>query len=149
VPRLTRPSVRGDTLHMRSTAFRGPVRLRDRAALLLAALLLAAFAVSLLRNLVGAIQAGSEIDRLRQENAALQARADALAAERILLDDAAFVALLARGYGLGSTTERPFTLAADAPDLGADAPGSASRRVTTTVAARSPLESWGDLLFGD
>ena len=47
------------------------------------------------------------------------------AAERILLDDPAFLALVARGYSLGSPVERPFVLAGDPPALPLDAPGSA------------------------
>jgi hypothetical protein len=106
------------------------------------------FLIALARNLIGAIQANAEISRLRDENAALAQRAEALTAERILLDDAAFLELVARGYSLGSAVERPFVLAADAAPLPEDAPGSGARRFTSEAPTRSPLDAWLDLLLG-
>jgi len=50
--------------------------------------------------------------------------------------------------GLGGPDEIPFMLAADAPPLAADAPGSASVRVGADLERRSPLETWLALLFG-
>lgn len=97
-------------------------RLRAGALLLVALV----FLIALARNLIGAIEANTEISRLRDENAALALRAEALTAERILLDDAAFLDLVARGYNLGSPVERPFVLAADASELPADAPAPLS-----------------------
>ena len=119
-------------------------RLRAGAALLVALI----FLIALARNLIGAIQANTEISRLRAENAALAQRAEALTAERILLDDAAFLDLVARGYNLGSPVERPFVLAADAPELPADAPGSAGRRLGAATPQRSPIDVWLEILFG-
>lgn len=119
-------------------------RLRAGAALLVALI----FLIALARNLIGAIQANAEISRLRDENAALAQRAEALTAERILLDDAAFLDLVARGYNLGSPVERPFVLAADAPELSADAPGSAVRRLSAATPQRSPIDVWLEILFG-
>ena len=81
------------------------------------ALIVALFVVEFGRNLIGVIQVNTRLAQLRDETAALQARADALTAERVLLDDAAFLELVARGYSLGSTVERPFVLAADAAPL--------------------------------
>ena len=92
--------------------------------MLLGALVAVAFAATLVRSGAEAIQANTDVNRLRDENAALQARADALAAERILLDDPAFLALVARGYSLASPVERPFVLAGEPPALPLDAPGS-------------------------
>jgi hypothetical protein len=54
----------------------------------------------------------------------------------------------ARGYGLGTAREIAFTLAPDAPDLSADAPGSAAVRVGATSEAVTPLERWLTILFG-
>lgn len=54
----------------------------------------------------------------------------------------------ARGFGLGKAREIPFTLAADAPALPDDAPGSASVRVGADTDPRTPLDSWLELLFG-
>jgi len=100
------------------------------------------------RSLIGALEVNAEISRLRDENAALAAQAEALTAERILLDDAAFLDLIARGYSLGSSVERPFVLAANATELPPDAPGSAARRLTVSEEARSPLDAWIEVLFG-
>ena len=121
---------------------------RSRLVLLLGGLLSVAFSITLVRNLIGAYEANAEVSHLRDENAALQARADALATERILLDDPAFLGLIARGYSLGSPVERPFILAGEPPTLPLDAPGSAERRVTTGATTPTPLERWIQLLFG-
>ena len=111
-------------------------------------LILMLFVVEFGRNLIGVIQVNTRLAQLRDETAALQARADALTAERVLLDDAAFLELVARGYSLGSAVERPFVLAADPVPLTDDAPGSSSRRFSPDVPTRSPLDAWMDLLFG-
>ena len=58
------------------------------------------------------------------------------------------LALVARGYSLGSTVERPFVLAADAPPLPEGAPGSGARRISPDAPTRSPLDAWLDLLLG-
>jgi cell division protein FtsB len=112
------------------------------------ALLVTLFVVEFGRNLIGVIQVNTRLAQLRDETAALQARADALTAERVLLDDAAFLELVARGYSLGSTVERPFVLAADAAPLPDDAPGSGARRFSPDAPTRSPLDAWLDLLLG-
>ena len=121
-----------------------------RSALILIGqvVIVALFVVEFGRNLVGVIQVNTRVAQLREETAALQARADALSAERVLLDDAAFLELVARGYSLGSAVERPFVLAADAAPLPDDAPGSGARRVSPEAPTRSPLDAWLDLLLG-
>ena len=111
-------------------------------------LLVALFVLEFGRNLIGVIQVNTRLAQLRDETAALQARADALTAERVLLDDAAFLELVARGYSLGSAVERPFVLAADAAPLPEDAPGSGARRFSPDASTRSPLDAWLDLLLG-
>ena len=112
------------------------------------ALIVVLFLLEFGRNVIGVIQVNLHLAQLRAETAALQARADALTAERVLLDDAAFLELVARGYSLGSTVERPFVLAADPAPLADDAPGSSTRRIAPEAPRRSPLDSWLDLLFG-
>ena len=112
------------------------------------ALIVALFVVAFGRNLIGVIQVNSRLAQLRNETTALQARADALTAERVLLDDAAFLELVARGYSLGSAVERPFVLAADAAPLPEDAPGSGARRFNPGTPNSSPLEAWLNLLLG-
>lgn len=122
--------------------------MRGALIFLLQAALVILLVVEFGRNVIGVIQVNTRLAQLREETAALQARADALAAERVLLDDAAFVELVARGYSLGSTVERPFVLAADAPPLPEGAPGSGARRVSPDAPTRSPLDAWLDLLLG-
>ncbi|MFM8996548.1 MAG: hypothetical protein ACKOJD_00295, partial [Candidatus Limnocylindrus sp.] len=84
-----------------------------------------------------------------QFGAVLAAEAEALIAERILLDDAAFLDLIARGYALGSSVERPFVHAAGATELPDDAPGSAARRLAGGEEARTPRDAWFEVLCGD
>lgn len=133
---------------MKARIVQGFPRVRDRIALLAAVAIALVFAVSFARSLFGALEARAAVDKLRNENAGLQQQVDAIAAERLLLDDRAFLELLARGYGLGSPLEHPFALAADAAELPADAPGSASRRLAVPQAERSPLDLWIEILFG-
>jgi len=121
---------------------------RGTLLLLGQALLVAVFLLALVRNLIGVIEVNTRLSRLRDETAVLQARADALTAERVLLDDAAFLELVARGYSLGSTVERPFVLAANAAPLPDDAPGSSARRFSPDAPTRLPLDAWLNLLFG-
>ena len=119
-----------------------------RLRILVVLVVVLAFLLVVGRSLIGALEVNAEISRLRDENAALAAKAEALSAERILLDDAAFLDLIARGYSLGSSVERPFVLAADPTELPADAPGSAARRLTVIEEVRSPIDAWIEVLFG-
>jgi cell division protein FtsB len=146
--RLTRRAWRGETAEMKLRLERALPTTAARLRALALLLLLLAFVVLIGRSLIGALEVNAEISRLRDENAALAAEAEALTAERILLDDAAFLDLIARGYSLGSSVERPFVLAADATELPADAPGSAARRLTVAEEVRSPLDAWIEVLFG-
>jgi cell division protein FtsB len=96
-------------------------------------------------------QAARAADRAAQEqatNEALVAHVTALRDELDLVQTQRWILQQARAYGLGSTAERPFEIAADAPTIAPDAPGSAARRIGTVVAQRSPLDSWLDALFG-
>ena len=119
-----------------------------RLRILVVLVVVLAFLLVVGRSLIGALEVNAEISRLRDQNAALAVKAEALSAERILLDDAAFLDLIARGYSLGSSVERPFVLAADAAELPADAPGSAARRLTVIEEVRSPIDAWFEVLFG-
>jgi len=96
-------------------------------------------------------QAARAADRASQEqatNEALVAHVTALRDELDLVQTQRWILQQARAYGLGSTSERPFEIAADAPTIAPDAPGSAARRIGTVVEQRSPLDSWLDALFG-
>lgn len=133
---------------MRSGLERALPTTAARLRILVVLVVVLAFLLVVGRSLIGALEVNAEISRLRDENAALTAKAEALSAERILLDDAAFLDLIARGYSLGSSVERPFVLAADATELPADAPGSAARRLTVIEEVRSPIDAWIEVLFG-
>ena len=90
-------------------------------------------------------------DRAVQEqatNEALAANVASLRDELDLVQTQRWILQQARAYGLGSTSERPFEIAADAPSLAPDAPGSPARRLGSAVVQRSPLDSWLDALFG-
>jgi cell division protein FtsB len=90
-------------------------------------------------------------DRAVQEqatNEALAANVASLRDELDLVQTQRWILQQARAYGLGSTSERPFEIAADAPSLAPDAPGSPARRLGSAVVQRSPLDAWLDALFG-
>jgi hypothetical protein len=81
-------------------------------------------------------------------NAERQARVAALERELDQIARPRYVNQQARGYGLGTPHEIPFALAADAPPLPADAPGSAAQRVGVERDDDPPLERWLTVLFG-
>jgi cell division protein FtsB len=147
--RLTWRARQGETGTMKLRLERALPTTAARLWALVATFLLIAFVALIGRSLIGALEVNAEISRLRDENAVLAAEAEALIAERILLDDAAFLDLIARGYALGSSVERPFVLAAGATELPDDAPGSAARRLVVEEEARTPLDAWIEVLFGD
>jgi hypothetical protein len=100
------------------------------------------------RQVGDASAAQARADQIERENEALATRVEALQRERELVQQQAFVSLEARGYGLGTTKERPFVLAPGAPSLPPDAPGSATLRVGHLEETGTPLESWLEILFG-
>ena len=100
------------------------------------------------RQVGEASAAVSAAHQAQVDNAALQQRVDSLQREAALIQQPAYIAQQARAYRLGSPNEIPFTLAADAPTLPPDAPGSVSVRLGAATARQSPLDSWLSLLFG-
>jgi MYXO-CTERM domain-containing protein len=98
-----------------------------------------------------ASEAARAAERASQEqttNEALVARVAALRDELSLVQTQRWILQQARAYGLGTGSERPFAIAADAPSLAPDAPGSPARRLGSVVERRSPLDAWLDALFG-
>jgi cell division protein FtsB len=121
---------------------------RRRIALLLGAVV-AAWVVLLFAHQVGqASEATARVEAIQQANAARQATVAALEGELALVGQSAYVAQQARQYRLGDANEIPFTLAADAPSLSPDAPGSVGTKLGRPADQPSPLESWLRLLFG-
>jgi hypothetical protein len=98
-----------------------------------------------------ASEAARAADRVVHEQAtndALVAHVAALRDELNLVQTQRWILQQARAYGLGSKSERPFEIAADAPSIAPDAPGSPARRLGSLAVRRSPLDAWLDVLFG-
>jgi hypothetical protein len=120
-------------------------RVITAAGFLLAGLLSLTFAQQ-----VGEASAASQrADDLRAANAALRDEVERLERDLNQVQDPRFIALEGRAFGLGGRKEIPFALAAGAPPLAADAPGSASVRLGADHVERSPLDAWLDVLFGE
>lgn len=120
-----------------------------RRVALIAGTFLTIWIVAVFARQVGdASAAGLEADGIRAGNATLQAEIDRLGGELGQIQEVAFLAQQARVYDLGSSRERAFTLAPDAPALPADAPGSAAHRLGTPPHVATPLETWLTALFG-
>jgi cell division protein FtsB len=100
------------------------------------------------RQVAEASAASSRADELRAANAALAVEVAALEQELQTIQDQRFIGQAARAFRLGTEREVPFALAADAPALGPDAPGSASVRLGAEATATSPLDTWLEVLFG-
>jgi len=128
-------------------ALPGPIS-RRRVATVAGGLVVAWILIAFGRQVGDASAASARAAELRQTNDGLRADVAALQADLALVKDDRYVGIGARGYGLGKKHEIPFALAADAPSLPPDAPGSAALRVGGQDGARSPLEAWLDLLFG-
>lgn len=120
---------------------------RRRMAIILGALLAAWVIILFARQVSDASAATGRAETMIAENAARQAEITGLEGELQRIQQTNFVVQQARGYGLGGAREIAFTLAAGAPTLAADAPGSAGLRVGARTST-SPLDSWLTLLFG-
>jgi cell division protein FtsB len=111
--------------------------------------LVAAWIVVVFARQVGDAQAASNrATELAADNDALAAEVQQLQDEVGLVTRPGYVAMEARGYGLGNPREIPFTLDPSVPAPVDGAPGSASVRLGTTTEHQTPLESWLQLLFG-
>jgi hypothetical protein len=120
---------------------------RRRAAIVLGALLAAWIIILFARQVSEASAATGRAEAMVADNAARQVEITGLEGELDRIQEQRFVLQQARGYRLGGPKEIAFTLAAGAPVLAADAPGSAAQRVGARVSV-SPLERWLTLLFG-
>jgi hypothetical protein len=119
-------------------------RVITAAGVLVAALLVLSFA----RQVGEATAATNRAAELRAANATLRDDVARLQADLSHVQDPRFIRLEGRAFGLGGPHEIPFALAAGAPPLPADAPGSASVRLGAPTVHRSPLDSWLEVLFG-
>jgi hypothetical protein len=115
----------------------------------LAGIALSLWIVAVFARQVGEASAAADrADQVRVENAALASQVAALRHERDVVQQRTFIQFQARAFGLGDAHEQRFTLAANAPALASDAPGSASIAMTGEDSPKSPLDSWLSLLFG-
>lgn len=119
-------------------------RVVTAAGVLLAGLLLLGFA----RQVSEATAASNRAAELRTANATLRDEVARLEQDLGHVQDVRFIRLEGRAFGLGGPHEIPFALAAGAPVLAADAPGSASVRLGAVQHPRSPLDAWLEVLFG-
>jgi hypothetical protein len=120
-------------------------RVVTAAGVLLAGVLILTFA----RQVSEATAASNRATELRTANAALRDEVERLQQDLGHVQDVRFIRLAGRAFGLGGPKEIPFALAAGAPVLAADAPGSASVRLGAPPTNRTPLDAWLDLLFGE
>ena len=100
------------------------------------------------RQVGDAAAASNRAAQLAEDNAALAAEVQSLQDEVDLIVRPDYVALAARGYGLGGSHEIPFILSPTVPAPVDGAPGSASVRLGAGSDRQTPLESWLSLLFG-
>ncbi|MEO8273025.1 MAG: hypothetical protein ABI620_03080 [Chloroflexota bacterium] len=120
-------------------------RVVTAAGVLLAGVLLLGFA----RQVGEATAASNRATDLRTANAALRDQVARLEQDLGHVRDVRFIRLEGRAYGLGGPHEIPFALAAGAPTLAADAPGSAAVRLGVVQHPRTPLDAWLEALFGE
>jgi cell division protein FtsB len=121
---------------------------RRRMAILLSALLAAWIVVAFARQVGEASDATARAEVIASTNAEMRIEVAALERELELIARQRYIEQQARAYGLGGSRETPFTLAADAPPLPEDAPGSAALRVGARTDGVAPLERWLTVLFG-
>jgi cell division protein FtsB len=119
-------------------------RVVTAAGILVASLLVLSFA----RQVGEATAATNRAAELRAANAALREEVSHLEQDLDHVQDQRFIRQEGRAYGLGGKGEIPFALAAGAPELAADAPGSASVRLGVEPRPQSPLDAWLEVLFG-
>lgn len=121
---------------------------RRRMALIVGAFVAAWIVVAFARQVADASEAATRAEDIATGNAMLRLEVAAMERELEAIGRQRFIEQQARGYGVGSSREIPFTLAPDAPPLGHEAPGSAALRVGADVDGVSPLERWLTVLFG-
>ena len=114
-----------------------------------AAGLLAVWIVVVFARQVGdATTATNRATDMAAANAALTAEVEALQNEVALIVRPEYVGQQARGHGLGTSREIPFTLDPTVAPPVDGAPGSASVRLGSIEERETPLEAWLSLLFG-
>jgi hypothetical protein len=121
---------------------------RRRVGVLACAMLAAWIVLAFARQVGEASEATVRADEIASANAALRIEVGALERELDLIARQRYIEQQGRAYGLGGPREIAFALAKDAPELPADAPGSAALRVGARGDDIAPLERWLTVLFG-
>lgn len=121
---------------------------RRRVAVIASALLAIWIVIAFARQVADASEASSRAEQIAAGNAMLRLEVAAMERELESIARQRFIEQQARGYGVGTQREIPFTLAPDPPPLPEDAPGSATVRVGADVDRVTPLERWLTVLFG-
>ena len=121
---------------------------RRRLAFVAGGLALTLLVVAFGHQVSDAAAASDRAAQLRATNAGLRSDLADLQSDLVRVGDDTYVGIAARQYQLGAKHEIPVVLAAGAPSLAPDAPGSAALRIGAEPAGRSTLDAWLDLLFG-
>jgi len=151
VPRPTTPAPQPeDPTRQRLDPATLPMPTLSRRRVVTAAGILAAalLTIGFVRQVGEASAATDRADDLRVTNAALREEVAGLQSDLEHVQDPRYIKLAGRAFGLGGPGEIPFALAAGAPALAADAPGSASVRLGADPPHTSPLDAWLEVVFG-
>jgi hypothetical protein len=120
---------------------------RRRTAAILGSILAVWIIIVFARQVSDASAASGRAAQMAAANAARRSDIADLQQELDLIAQKRYIVQQARGYGLGTQHEIPFTLDPEAAALGPDAPGSEALRVGAPVQVK-PLDRWLTLLFG-
>ena len=121
---------------------------RRRVGWLVAAFLSAWILLVFARQVADTAAKAAEAEGARTSNAQAAQNVVDLQRELTLIQQQAFITQQAHGLGLGGAKDHAFVLAAGAPPLGDDAPGSAAVRLGGQTDRLTPLDSWLSILFG-
>ena len=122
---------------------------RRRVVTVAGVLIAGLLTLSFVRQVGEATAASDRAEQLRGVNAGLRDEVARLQQDLDHVQDEHFIQLEGRAFGLGGRGEIPFALAAGAPVLAADAPGSAAVRLGAPERPHSTLDAWLQVLFGD
>jgi hypothetical protein len=125
-----------------------PTLSRRRVVTAAGVLLAGILTLSFVRQVGEATAAADRADDLRVANAALRDDVARLQLDLSHVQDLRFIQLEGRAFGLGGKGEIPFALAAEAPALDQDAPGSAAVRLGAPARPANTLDAWLEVLFG-
>jgi hypothetical protein len=147
----------GRFAHAPGTRYGGPAPLdeigiagltRARVGLIAGVVLLGWLGIGFVGQAGNTTRAAARAEAALGVNTALEQQVAALRSEVALVAEPRWVLQQARTFGLRSGKEIPIVLAPGAPDLPADAPGSAARRIGSRTERVAPLDRWLEVLFG-